>query len=129
MTTYLMVPQAEAKATYHLFVSACYLLPLLGAYLSDRFLGKYRTIMLLSLVYCAGHGVLAMFESKAGMYAGLALIALGSGGIKPCVSAYVGDQFTESNKHLVKKVFDLFYWSINFGSFFSSLLIPWILPR
>ena len=52
------------------------------------------------------------------------LIALGSGGIKPCVAAFVGDQFDQTNKHRAKLVFDAFYWIINFGSFFASLLMP-----
>lgn len=114
-----------AKATFHLFVSAVYFFPLLGGYLSDRFLGKYRTILWVSIIYCFGHLCLALFDTnKQGFYFGLFLIALGSGGIKPCVSAMVGDQFTEKNKHLATKVFGAFYWSINFGSFFASLLIP-----
>jgi POT family proton-dependent oligopeptide transporter len=127
MTQSLMMAEPAAKALYHNFNAACYLLPLLGAFLSDRYLGKYRTIMFLSIVYCLGHGVLAMFEgSVAGMYWGLGLIALGSGGIKPCVSAHVGDQFSDKNKHLLAKVYDWFYFSINFGSTLSTLLIPWI---
>lgn len=129
MVQYLAMAKEDATAVYHLFVSACYLLPILGAYVSDRYLGKYRTIMYLSVVYCVGHAVLAIWETRAGLFWGLGLIALGSGGIKPCVSAHVGDQFTEANKHLVKKVFDLFYWMINFGSFFSTLITPWTLPR
>ena len=44
--------------------------------------------------------------------------------VVPCVSAMVGDQFDEKRKHLASKVFAIFYWSINFGSFFASLLIP-----
>ena len=52
------------------------------------------------------------------------LIALGSGGIKPLVVSFVGDQFDQSNKSLAKIVFDFFYWTINFGSFFASLLMP-----
>ena len=59
-----------------------------------------------------------------GFYFGLGLIALGSGGIKPCVAAFVGDQFDQTNKHRAKVVFDAFYWIINFGSFFASLLMP-----
>ncbi len=119
-----------AAAAYHVFVAAVYWFPLLGGLISDRLLGKYRTIMSLSLLYCVGHGLLAAFDhNKYGFYAGLGLIALGSGGIKPCVSAQVGDQFDESNKQLVKRVFSLFYWSINFGSFFASLLIPWTLKK
>jgi POT family proton-dependent oligopeptide transporter len=79
----------------------------------------------LSLVYCAGHACLAAFEHhQGGFFTGLFLIALGSGGIKPCVSAFVGDQFDQSNKLLAKVVFDAFYWIINFGSFFASLLMP-----
>jgi POT family proton-dependent oligopeptide transporter len=117
--------EAAAKAAFHLFVFGVYFTPLLGGFLADRFLGKYRTILYISLIYCAGHACLALFpDDRAGFYTGLALIALGSGGIKPCVSALVGDQFTAENKHLVNKVFAVFYWSINLGSFFASLLIP-----
>src|SRR5690606_21372500 len=63
-------------------------------------------------------------DNRTGFYTGLFLIALGSGGIKPLVSAFVGDQFDRSNKHLAKVVYDAFYWTINFGSFFASLLMP-----
>lgn len=129
MIQHLAMAETNAKAVYHLFASAVYLLPLLGAYLSDRVLGKYKTIVSLSIVYCLGHLTLALWENQTGLFVGLGLIALGSGGIKPCVSAYVGDQFNEKNEDLIKKVFDLFYWSINFGSFFSTLLIPFLLVK
>src|SRR3546814_13570596 len=79
----------------------------------------------LSLVYVAGHACLALFEgNRTGFFTGLFLIALGSGGIKPLVSAFAGDQFDRSNKHLAKVVYDAFYWIINFGPFFASLLMP-----
>ena len=58
---------------------------------------------------------------------GLVLIALGAGGIKPCVSTNVGDQFGETNKHLLPRLFNWFYFSINAGSALSTLLIPWLL--
>jgi POT family proton-dependent oligopeptide transporter len=116
---------AAAKDVFHTFVIGVYFFPLLGGWIADRVFGKYHTIFWLSLVYCAGHACLAIFESnRTGFYAGLFLIALGSGGIKPCVSAFVGDQFDQSNKHRAKVVFDAFYWIINFGSFFASLLMP-----
>ena len=123
------LPEAEragaAKDVFHTFVIGVYFFPLLGGWLADRFLGKYHTIFWLSLVYCAGHLCLALFESnRTGFYTGLCLIALGSGGIKPCVAAFVGDQFDQTNKHRAKVVFDAFYWIINFGSFFASLLMP-----
>ena len=98
---------------------------MLGGWLSDRFFGKYNTVLWFSLIYCAGHAMLAAFDdNRAGFYSGLFLIALGSGGIKPLVVSFVGDQFDQSNKSLAKVVFDAFYWSINFGSFFASLLMP-----
>lgn len=127
---------AEAQATevVHLFIAGVYLFPLIGAVLSDRLLGKFHVIMFVSLVYCLGHGVLAVAGrlgemgnydgAEIGMYIGLSLIALGSGGIKPCVSANVGDQFTKETGHLVTKVFQIFYFIINFGSFFSTLTTP-----
>jgi POT family proton-dependent oligopeptide transporter len=116
---------AEAKHVFHTFVIGVYFFPLLGGWLADRFWGKYNTIFWLSLVYCLGHLCLAVFEtSKAGFYTGLGLIALGAGGIKPCVASFVGDQFNQTNKHRAKVVFDAFYWIINFGSFFASLLMP-----
>lgn len=130
MVNHLLMPKNEASAAYHWFVSACYLTPLLGGWIADRFWGKYKTIMTLSMVYCAGHAVLAFFpSSKTGLYWGLGLIALGSGGIKPCVSTHVGDQFSEKNKHLIAKIYDIFYFAINFGSTFSTLLTPWILVK
>ncbi len=122
----LGMTEPNAKAIYHLFVAACYLFPLLGGFIADRFWGRYKTILYISLFYCAGHGVLAAMESRTGLWIGLSLIAFGAGGIKPCVSAFVGDQFTEQNKSLVEKVYSLFYWIINFGSFFSNLLIPYL---
>jgi POT family proton-dependent oligopeptide transporter len=127
MIQVLLMQEGDATSTYHLFAAACYLFPLLGAFISDRILGKYKTILFLSLVYCGGHAVLAMWENKMGLYAGLGLIALGSGGIKPCVSAHVGDQFKANQTHLLKKVYELFYFMINFGSFFSTIITPWTL--
>ncbi len=117
--------QGAAKDIFHTFVIGVYFFPLLGGWLSDRFFGKYNTVLWLSLVYCAGHACLALFEhNRTGFYTGLFLIALGSGGIKPLVSSFVGDQFDQSNKHKAKVVYDAFYWTINFGSFFASLLMP-----
>lgn len=130
----LSVPEqfraGEAKDIFHSFVIGVYFFPLLGGYLADKFLGKYRTILYLSILYCIGHAFLAVFETnKEGFYAGLFLIALGSGGIKPLVSAFVGDQFDQSNKHLARKAFDWFYFTINFGSFFASLSMPLVLKH
>ncbi len=144
MTQYLLnslgedasMTREQASTWYHTFVSAVYFFPMLGALLSDIFLGKYKTIILLSIVYCFGHLSLALMdvpftaelvEPKVWLALGLGLIAFGSGGIKPCVSAHVGDQFDASKKTLLDKVFNYFYFAINFGSFFSTLATPWLL--
>ncbi|PWU18807.1 MAG: MFS transporter [Verrucomicrobia bacterium] len=135
MTTYLLNAQGQrdvmsdpaANDWYHTFVSSLYGLSLLGAILGDAILGKYRTILFVSIVYCFGHLALAIDHTRMGLVIGLGLIALGAGGIKPCVSANVGDQFGPSNAHLLTRVFSWFYFSINFGSAFSTMLIPWLL--
>jgi POT family proton-dependent oligopeptide transporter len=126
--------RAHGTQVTHLFFAGAYLFPLLGAVIADRLFGKYNVIFWVSLLYCVGHGALAVagWQARLGsfeaaemwFYAGLALIAVGAGGIKPCVSANVGDQFTAKNRHLVERVFQIFYFSINYGSFFSTLLIP-----
>jgi proton-dependent oligopeptide transporter, POT family len=137
MTKYLMdsngalAPMNKEDATYwyHLFTSAVYFTPLLGAIIADAFLGKYKTILSLSIVYCLGHFALAMDETRLGLTIGLTLISIGAGGIKPCVSAHVGDQFGKSNSMLLEKIFSWFYLSINMGAFISTLLTPIMLEK
>jgi proton-dependent oligopeptide transporter, POT family len=114
-----------ATSTVHLFKTGVYAFPMIGAIIADRLLGKYNTIMWLSWVYCLGHLVLSLTEgSILGLTSGLALIAIGSGGIKPCVSAHVGDQFGRANWTFLERVYQIFYFMINFGSFFAVWLIP-----
>ena len=137
MTKYLMdsngnldtMSDSEATFWYHLFTTAVYFTPIIGAIISDAFLGKYKTILLLSTVYCLGHFTLAIDETRLGLLLGLSLISIGAGGIKPCVSAHVGDQFGKTNSHLLGKVFSWFYLSINMGAAISSLLTPILLDK
>jgi len=137
MTKYLvdrsgaLAPMGENDANkwYHLFLSANYFFPAIGAIISDAFWGKYKMIIRLSLVYCVGSLVLAFDHTRFGLTLGLTLIAIGAGGIKPCVSSHVGDQFGAGNQHLLARAFGWFYFSVNFGSFFSILLIPVLLDR
>lgn len=139
MTIYLVQPngdvqvfsEKEAEAWVHLFVGSAYFFPLIGGILADAYWGKYRTILSLSLFYCLGHGCLALMgivgDTKTWLLVGLFLIAVGSGGIKPCVSSHVGDQFNKLNNHLLSKVFGWFYFSINMGAFLSGILTPFLL--
>jgi len=135
MTQYLVndnnvfspMSDTEAIKWYHLFTSAVYFTPILGALLSDVFIGKFKTILILSVIYCFGHLSLAIDETRFGLIIGLSLISIGAGGIKPCVSAHVGDQFGKTNSIFLTKVFSWFYLSINIGAFISTLLTPYLL--
>jgi POT family proton-dependent oligopeptide transporter len=126
----------QSTVLFHWFAFLSYLMPLWGGWISDKHWGRYNTILRLSLLYCAGHGILALSDLSAFgnyklecLYAGLLLIAVGAGGIKPCVSAFMGDQFGEGQTRLVQRAYAAFYWSINIGSLCAPLLIPWVRDR
>lgn len=135
MTSYLRTrdgipdPMTPAEATfwYHLFGVGNYLFPLFGALVADIVWGKYRTIILLSIVYCVGHLILALDDTRAGLLLGLTVIAIGSGGIKPCVSAHLGDQYVHAGSARISQGYSLFYLAINVGALLSTILIPRIL--
>jgi POT family proton-dependent oligopeptide transporter len=124
-----VLSEADATAYYHWFGTAVYFTPLAGALLADVFLGKYRTIVSLSIVYCLGHLTLALDDTLWGLALGLGLISIGSGGIKPCVSAHVGDQFSSANANLLPKVYAYFYFAINLGAAISTILTPLLLEH
>jgi len=133
MTDVLLMSKDSAQEIVHLFNATIYILPLLGAWLADRFLGRYKTILFISLFYCLGNAVLATsdlatsVESKQIiLFTGLFIIAIGTGGIKPCVSAFVGDQAGGFDSQTMTRIYSAFYWSINFGSFFAMLVIPFV---
>lgn len=117
---------------FHVFTMLVYFFPLLGAVVADSWLGKFKTIFGLSIVYAIGSVVISVgaipvlnLPAKMMTIIGLALIALGTGGIKPCVSAFGGDQFKipEQAKQLVT-FFSLFYFAINAGSLISTSITP-----
>lgn len=114
-----------ATTVGHLFTMGVYFMPLLGAWIADKFWGRYWTIVVMSLFYIAGNATLALtVGSRTGLIVGLALIAFGSGGIKPCVSSFMGEQFSPEQRDFLARAFGMFYWAINFGSFFAFLLVP-----
>lgn len=121
--------EPEAMVFFHRFGAAVYFFPFLGALLADVLWGKYKTIIVLSLVYCVGHAALAVDHTRLGLILGLTFIAIGSGGIKPCVAALLGDQFDESKRRLLPKAFSWFYFAINVGAFFSIMATPILLEQ
>jgi POT family proton-dependent oligopeptide transporter len=117
--------EANAKQIVALFTMTVYFMPLLGGFLADRLWGRYRVILYISLFYCLGHGTLALYgHTLNGVCAGLALIAIGAGGIKPNVSAYLGDQFRADQAGSMTRAYGWFYWAVNFGALFGQSLIP-----
>uniref|UniRef100_A0A8C0VA74 Solute carrier family 15 member 1-like n=1 Tax=Cyanistes caeruleus TaxID=156563 RepID=A0A8C0VA74_CYACU len=143
-TRFLLWGDNFATAIYHAFVALCYLTPILGAIIADSWLGKFKTILYLSIVYAIGQVVLSVGSisdltdqnqdgspdhiavNVALSMIGLILIALGTGGIKPCVSAFGGDQFEDDQEKQRSTFFSLFYLSINAGSLLSTLVTPTI---
>ncbi|XP_045396119.1 solute carrier family 15 member 2 isoform X1 [Lemur catta] len=122
-----------STSIYHAFSSLCYFTPILGAAIADSWLGKFKTIIYLSLVYVLGHvikslGALPILGGPVVhtvlSLVGLSLIALGTGGIKPCVAAFGGDQFEEKHADERTRYFSVFYLSINAGSLISTFVTP-----
>ncbi len=121
--------EEKAMEWKHYFKAAVYFTPLIGSLISDLFLGKFRTIIAFSIVYCLGFLAITVDQTYLGTMIGLGLIALGSGIIKPCLSANVGDQFGKSNQNLITRAYNIFYWAVNVGAFFSMAISPWIYDK
>lgn len=132
LTRKLFWDDDTATIIYHLFTTLVYFFSVLGAILSDSWLGKFRTIVYLSIVYSCG-SILMSLTAMPDLYipgreftiVSLLLVAVGSGGIKPCVAAFGGDQFKlpEQAKYMLS-FFSIFYFTINLGSFISTLITP-----
>lgn len=132
LTVYLVsnlhFTDAKAATWQSTFKAGAYFFPMMGAIISDVFWGKFRTIMVFSAFYAFGCVMLALFgDTEIALMASLFFVALGTGGIKPCVSTNVGDQFTAKNSHLIERAFSLFYLAINAGSSISIFFCPVIL--
>ncbi|KAL2484805.1 Protein NRT1/PTR FAMILY 8.1 [Abeliophyllum distichum] len=126
----------------------CYITPLIGAFLADSYLGRYWTIASFVILYVMGMTLLTLSASVHGLkpecnkdschptgsqiavfFASLYLIALGTGGIKPCVSSFGADQFDETDEIERKKkssFFNWFYLSINIGALIASSVLVWV---
>ena len=125
MTGTLHFGQARATSWQSLFKAGAYFFPLVGAIVADVFWGKYRTIITFSIIYVLGCAILALGPGTPfNLALGLGFMAFGTGGVKPCVSTNVGDQFTSRNQHLIERAFSYFYLSINLGSSFSIYKCP-----
>ncbi len=126
LTGVLAYSDGEAIERYSYFKSACYLLPLLGGFLADRYFGKYWTIVGFSIPYVLGHFVLGI-ETRPALILALILLASGSGVTKPNISTLMGltyDQKRPGQAALRTSAFLWFYFSINVGSMISLYALP-----
>ncbi|KAJ4769121.1 Protein NRT1/ PTR FAMILY 8.1 [Rhynchospora pubera] len=153
LVVYMVTRMGEGVATAANNVTnwagTCYITPLIGAFLADSYLGRFWTISIFMMVYVLGLTLLTMTASVNGLrpdctngifchptqgqrsavYAALYLIALGTGGIKPCVSSFGADQFDESDpieKKSKSSFFNWFYFSINIGALIAASVLVYI---
>ena len=121
---------ANSSTVASFFTAACYLLPIAGGYIADRWLGKFRTIIYFAIPYIMGHIILGTFTSEVGLYIALALLAGGSGSIKPNISTLMGRMYEEQGKsHLLSQAFSWFYMAINIGAASTMTSLPFIRDR
>ena len=119
---------------FALWAGVCYLTPLLGGYIADTYMGRFRTILAFCLVYVLGLGLVVLgsapsITSSFIIFTALYIISLGTGGIKPNVSTFGADQFSDTNsqdREEKASFFNYFYWSVNLGSCISYLLVAYI---
>lgn len=127
MSQYLRITENIANAMYSYFNAFAYLTPILGAYLADRYLGKFKAILIFSIIYAFGFLFLAFSSGITGLIISLFIIGLGTGGIKPCISTFMAEQL-DSKDHNYEttraKAFGMFYFMINLGSILSTFLTP-----
>src|SRR5262249_42582258 len=126
LTQGLQFADKDAGPIYSTFKMSCYFLPLLGGFLADRYFGKYWTIVGFSVPYVLGHFVLGIPNQIALLFA-LALLAGGSGVIKPNISTLMGltyDQQRPGQSALRTAAFQWFYFSINVGAVLSTFGLP-----
>ncbi|KAL7670025.1 hypothetical protein ACOME3_004967 [Neoechinorhynchus agilis] len=130
MVEFLGQSNSTAINVYHMFTVISYFTPILGAIVADAWLGKYKTIISLSIFYAIGTSLMSILaipsvghRNLAGVIVCLIIIAIGTGGIKPCVSAFGADQFVGRDKQLAF-FFNAFYIAINVGSLLSMIISP-----
>jgi POT family proton-dependent oligopeptide transporter len=127
MVSWLLYDARDAKANYHAFMMATSLTPLLGGWIADRFLGRYRTILSVSLLSLAGLATLVAWPTRTGLLVGLGLVALGAGGLRSCVTAFLGDQLEPGRGALLERISFWFTWVVSLGAVSARLLVPGLL--
>ncbi|KAF2334498.1 peptide MFS transporter [Flavobacterium daemonense] len=129
----LLMKEEEASLIYGGFLGLCYLTPMLGGFVADRFLGNRNCILLGGLLMATGQMLLftsgSIFESnlplaKIIMYSALGVIVFGNGFFKPNISSMVGSLYPKQEKTKLDSAFTIFYMGINIGAFLGQSICP-----
>ena len=115
---------AEAGALYALYTAIVYMTNLPGGWIADKFIGARNAVFYGGCIIAAGNLMLAAPIGLPGFYAGLALIAIGTGLLKPNVSTMVGALYTQGDGRR-DSAFSIFYMGINLGAFLAPLIAGW----
>ncbi|MCX6829657.1 MAG: oligopeptide:H+ symporter [candidate division Zixibacteria bacterium] len=118
---------ADSASVVSLFTAFCYILPIVGGYIADHYLGKFKTIIYFAIPYILGHIILGTFTTEVGLYTALLLLAGGSGSIKPNISTLMGLMYQKAGKsHLMTQAFSWYYMAINIGAAITTFSLPFI---
>ena len=109
------------------YTSSVWLTPILGGFLADRVLGQYRSVLLGGMIIAAGHFTLA-FKTLLSFYTGLVLIVVGTGLLKPNISAMVGSLYDRDDARR-DAGFSIFYMGINVGAFLGITGAGWLAQK
>ena len=129
----LLLKEDNASLIYGGFLGLCYLTPMLGGFIADRFLGNRNCILLGGLLMATGQFLLFFSASVFGanlelakilMWFALGLIIFGNGFFKPNISSMVGSLYPKAEKSKLDSAFTIFYMGINLGAFLGQLICP-----
>uniref|UniRef100_UPI00398E6652 solute carrier family 15 member 1-like n=1 Tax=Pristiophorus japonicus TaxID=55135 RepID=UPI00398E6652 len=130
-TNALLLSESKATSFYHVFIFLSTSFTILGAFLSDFCFGRYRTILMLSILYLLGTIVVSvtaipgqMGINSVGAYIGLFLTSVGSGGIRSSVSPFGADQIVANEEKRYRMYFSFFYFSMNLAALLAGIIIP-----
>ena len=118
---------ADAASIYGTYTGSAWGAAILGGIVADRFLGQYRSVLIGGIIIALGHFTLA-FPPVPFFYAGLALVAIGTGLLKPNVSTLVGSLYEQADARR-DAGFSLFYMGINLGAFMGPLIAGYLAQR
>jgi POT family proton-dependent oligopeptide transporter len=131
----LMMREEDASIIYGGFLGLCYLTPMLGGFVADRFFGNRNCILLGGLMMAIGQFLLFTSASVFGtnlslantlMWSALGIIVFGNGFFKPNISSMVGSLYPKQEKSKLDTAFTIFYMGINLGAFLGQLICPLI---